>query len=264
MRRIFTILVLCTTLLAVSCELEAGDKRDISKLGKVIWCEAKCDIKFVSDALIELLNLNYVLSIDDPKAQETYLQHYFGNNTRLVKTGNNSCTLETTLSYGTTRTTTYKHNSTKLGEGVWTVTRRAGDSYSIILEPTDDNRIKATFTSINYVESEGKGELMFRYEYVNDENNDYPSVVVYYSGYVEMVDGEQSTTLPITLRTDMDYECCYRYNNMGYGDFDITCHDEMLEATDKISVTVIPAPNKHIIISCYGREDVYYSGEVWI
>jgi hypothetical protein len=260
MKKIYYSIFLLAALIFTACESGSNEDRDVTRLGQVIWNEARTDIEFVAEALVDVLNFNYVLTTDDPIEKHQRFEYFFGADSELIESDIlGSYTINVKRSNGSTlRSTSYNTHRTDFGKGVWEIKRISGDSYDIKLTPIDSQYIKAEFTQLSHVESSGYAELIFRYDYKPTmlNPNDYLEAFVLYEGWIELVDEQTSSSAPITLRSETTAESCYSFNQK-FGDSSllITCHDAMCGVTDTVAVKIVKSP-KRAIITCYGVEFV--------
>ncbi len=260
MRRFYSTILIAILALTTSCQLSSEDERDASKLGKAIWSEAKLDIEFTLDAIVDVLNVDYLLSMDDEKAQADVFASLYGLDKELVcadaPTGTYQIITRNATTGIVTNRTTYITHKTPLGEGKWEVKRESGDYYEITFTPDNDGRIKAKYNTLSYIESTGDAELVFFSKCSLSEG--VPSFRVSYEGYIELVDPVMSKSRPLTLTTKTSNISHY---SSGRGiiqsNFDITCKDEYYDVTDKISVMVIYNTQRSVTITCYGESDTY-------
>ena len=260
MKKIYSSIFLLVVLISTACESGNNDDRDPSRLGQVIWNEARLDIEFVAEALIDVLNFNYVLTTEDPLERQQRLEYFFGYNSELIESDIlGSYIINFNSANGMVlKSTSYNTHRTNFGEGVWEVKRNSGDFYNITITPIDNQYIKAEFTSLKYAESRGRAELIFRYDYKSTmlNGNNYLEAFLIYEGWMELIDEQTSKHSPITLRSETTAESSYSYNqNFGPSAFLITCTDALCDVTDKVSVEIAKYP-KRAIVTCYGVEFV--------
>ena len=260
MTRLYNIiLILLASATFTACESGSAEDRDPSKLGRVIWHEAQKDITFVNEALIEIVNFNYILTAESTEEQEQRLKHFYGENSELKTSNQKSFKVNIYTSDGTLkRYTEYETNGHNLGQGEWNIKRVSGDSYKIAIT-TNGNTLKAKFTSLSYAESKGSAEIAFTFSYEDTQLNisGYPEAHILYTGWIEMVDGYESSKSPVTLKCETTSECKYSfYNKFSESSYRITCHDALYNATDEIKVYIDVNP-KIVTIECYDTTNTY-------
>lgn len=256
MKQIYHILLISIAVIATACKSGSGEYRDASLLGKTIWSEAKIDIEFTAEALINALNFNTVINETDPILRSKLITRYFGDVELITTGGSGSYSIKSKNgSY-----VSYNTGNKSLGKGVWRVKRHSGSGYDIVLTPTDNGGIRAEFSSLHIAESTGSADIVFTFQYVEREDyiGSYLEAYINYEGSIITIDKIESSTKPITLTITTSSPCNYYGNNkFGESHYDISCHDALYNCTDKISVDVYSIPNRRDVVTCYGEIDTY-------
>ena len=260
MKRFYYAMLSITLVLFVSCQADPGDERDASRLGKMIWDEARLDVEFVLSAMVDVLNVDFLLSIEDEESRVAAFSKLYGQNMELetidADKGEYRICARNISTGDVVSYTTYKTNNLSLSEGEWQVKRVSGDGYTISFTPTSDGSIRALCNPLYHVESKGFAELVFTYS--QSLTSGLPTFVIDYEGKIEMVDREMSNDRPLTLTTETTNISRYSTKS-GIIDswFVITCKDEYYDVTDKISAKVIYNTQRSVEVTCYGETDIY-------
>jgi hypothetical protein len=260
MKRLYNAILIIILALSVSCQYESSEERDASKLGKAIWEEARLDIEFTLDAIVDVLNIDYIIALDDAESQAELFAQLYGSDKEFDCSDADSGIYRIITRNVTTgaiiRRITYVTNNRPLNEGEWSVTRESGDYYAITFTPQGDGCIKAEYDDLYHVESAGDAEMVFTYKCALTMG--VPSFNISYLGRIEMVDPVMSAKKPLTLTietTDVSHYSSSR--GIMQSMFEIICKDDYYDVTDKISVEVIYNSQRSAIITCYGETDTY-------
>ena len=241
-RLIYTIAILSAMLFSGCAISDEGSKRPNS-LATCIWDAVRKDLSRVNEILLFADRFYEYYTLDDDSKQafySMYLSRYTitaidADSFKLVDTTNVSTTITTTIN---------------LTDSGMTLERGGGSSFSLALTRRDDGRYNADFSSLAYQESTGSAQFVVGRSY--DEQN---RIITYYDGSMTMVDPEESSKHPLTLKTDISDNLTYYEagDEYGSGELYIDCYDERFDSHDKVHVGV---KDFRIYLTCYGETEI--------